>query len=201
MVTGLGLSAAAGLNAYIPILVIGLLGRFSDVVTIPAEFSWMTNGWALAAVAVLLTAEVVLDKIPVVDHVNDAIQTFVRPAAGGAVFAASNAAGQLDASSFMRQHSWIGWMLGIAVGLVVHSTKASVRPVVNGGTLGTGTPVVSAAEDAISLGMSLLAILAPVVALILLIILVYVAMRLIHRLRARRRRRRQRTAAHASPSP
>jgi uncharacterized membrane protein len=201
MVTGLGLSAAAGLNAYIPILVIGLLGRYSDVVTVPAEFSWMTNGWALIAVAVLLTAEVVLDKIAVVDHVNDAIQTFVRPAAGGAVFAASNAAAQLDSSSFMRDHSWIGWSLGMAVALVVHTTKATVRPVVNGGTLGTGTPVVSALEDTISLGMSLLAILLPVAALIFLIILVYAAMRLLRRLRARRRRRRQRTAAHPDPSP
>lgn len=201
MVTGLGLSAAAGLNAYIPILVIGLLDRYSDVVTVPAEFSWMTNGWALATVAVLLAAEVVLDKIAVVDHVNDAIQTFVRPAAGGAVFAASNAAAQLDSSAFMREHSWIGWTLGMAVALVVHATKASVRPVVNGGTMGTGTPVVSTVEDTISLGMSLLAILLPVVALILLIILVYVAMRLLRRLRARRRRRRQRTAAHSGPSP
>jgi uncharacterized membrane protein len=201
MVTGLGLSAAAGLNAYIPILVVGLLGRYSDVVTLPAEFSWMTNGWALVGVAVLLIAEVVLDKIAVVDHVNDAIQTFVRPAAGGAVFAASNAAAHLDSSSFMREHSWIGWILGIVVGLVVHTTKASVRPVVNGSTLGTGAPVVSAVEDAISLGMSLLAVLLPVVALILLIILVYVAMRLVRRLRARRRRRRERTAAHPSRSP
>jgi membrane protein implicated in regulation of membrane protease activity len=76
-----------------------------------------------------------------------------------------------------------------------------VRPVVNGGTLGTGTPVVSALEDTISLGMSLLAILLPVAALIFLIILVYAAMRLLRRLRARRRRRRQRTAAHPDPSP
>lgn len=189
LATGLGLSAAAGLNAFIPILVIGLLARYSDVVTLPAEFSWMTGGWALAAVAALLSVDMVLDKVALVDHVNDALQTFVRPAAGGAVFAASNAAGQLDSSSFMREHSWIGWALGIAVALVVHATKAGVRPVVNGGTLGTGTPVMSAVEDTVSLGLSLLAILLPVVALILLIVLIYVAMRLIRRLRARRRRR------------
>jgi hypothetical protein len=198
MVTGLGLSAAAGLNAYIPILVIGLLARFSDVVTVPHEFSWMTNGWALAGVAVLLAAEVVLDKIAVVDHVNDAIQSFVRPAAGGAVFAASNAAAHLDSSSFMREHAWIGWVLGVVVAFAVHGTKASVRPVVNAGTLGTGTPIVSAVEDFVSLGMSLLAILFPVLALILLIAMVYVAVRLLRRLRAWRRRRKGRAAPHPS---
>ena len=192
LATGLGLSAAAGLNAFIPILVIGLLARYSDVVNVPAEFSWMTNGWALTLVAALLSVDMLLDKIAIVDHVNDALQTFVRPAAGGAVFAASNAATQVDSSSFMRGHSWIGWTLGVAVALIVHATKAGVRPIVNGGTLGTGTPVVSAAEDTVSLGLSLLAILLPVVALILLAILGYVVTRLLRRLRARRRRRKER---------
>ncbi|MFD0903145.1 DUF4126 domain-containing protein [Actinomadura sediminis] len=185
--TGLGLSTAAGLNAYIPMLVVGFLARFTDVVRLPAEFGWLTNGWVLAGLAVLLAAEVVLDKIPAVDTVNDAVQTLVRPAAGGAVFAATDAAERLDGrvatSSFMQEHAWIGWVLGIVAALAVHAVKASVRPVIDGGTFGFGAPVVSTAEDAASLGMSLLAILAPLVALLLLPPVLWAGHRLLRRRR------------------
>ncbi|GAA2580453.1 DUF4126 domain-containing protein [Actinomadura fulvescens] len=194
VLTGLGLSAAAGLNAYIPMLVVGLLDRHTDLVRLPAEFGWLTNGWVLALLGVLLAAEVVLDKVAVVDSVNDAVQTFVRPAAGGAVFAATDAAGRLDSSSFMTDHPWIGWVLGIVVALVVHLTKTSIRPIVNAGTLGTGAPVVSMVEDTVSLGMSVLAILAPVIALIGVVMLAFVSFRMLRTLR-RRRRRAERSGA------
>ncbi|MDX6431253.1 MAG: hypothetical protein QOE54_3619 [Streptosporangiaceae bacterium] len=199
MVTGLSLAAAAGLNAYIPVLVVGLLAMFTHTVTLPHQYAWMTHGWVLAIVAVLLAAEVVFDKIAVVDHLNDAIQTLVRPAAGGAVFAATSAAGHVDSSSFMHDHSWIGWVLGIAVAFVVHLTKAGVRPAVNVGTAGTGTPVVSAVEDAVSLGMSLLAVLAPVLALIALVVFALIMIRLVRVALASRRRRRARRTAAARP--
>jgi peptidoglycan/LPS O-acetylase OafA/YrhL len=199
-VTGLGLSASAGLNAYIPILVVGLLARFTDAVPLPDEFDWMTSGWAIALISVLLAAEVVLDKVAVVDHVNDMIQTAVRPAAGGAVFAATTAAEQVDASSFMRDNPWIGWVLGIAVAFVVHLAKTSIRPVVNAGTLGTGTPVVSAVEDTVSLGTSLLAILLPVVALVVLIAFAWLLYRLVRKVRARRRSKPPASTPHGGLS-
>ncbi|KAB2342693.1 DUF4126 domain-containing protein [Actinomadura rudentiformis] len=199
VLTGLGLSAAAGLNAYIPMLVVGLLGRHTDLVRLPAEFEWLTNGWVLAILGVLLAAEVVLDKVAVVDSLNDAVQTAVRPAAGGAVFAATDAAGRLDSSAsmteFMADHPWIGWILGIVVALVVHLTKTSLRPVVNAGTLGTGAPVVSTVEDTVSLGMSVLAVLAPVIALIGVIMLAFVSFRMLRAFRRRRRRRTEPTRA------
>jgi hypothetical protein len=184
--TGLGLSASAGLNAYIPILVVGLLARFTDAIALPHQFAWMTHGWALAAVAALLAVEVVLDKVAIVDHVNDAIQTFIRPAAGGAVFAASNAAARIDHSGWMIDHPWVGWALGILVALCVHVTKAGARPVVNVSTVGIGTPFVSAAEDVMSLGMSLVAILIPALVIVFLIVLVLIGWRLIRMIRKRR---------------
>jgi Domain of unknown function (DUF4126) len=54
--TGLGLSAAAGLNAYIPLLLVGLLARFTGVVELPEPYRWIQSGWALGVVAVLLLA-------------------------------------------------------------------------------------------------------------------------------------------------
>lgn len=187
ILTGLGLSASAGLNAYIPILMVGLLARFSDVITLPHQFGWMSNGWALAGVAVLLAAEVVLDKVAIVDHANDAIQSFVRPAAGGAVFAASDAAARIDHSGWMVDHPAVGWVLGIVVALCVHVTKAGVRPIVNVSTVGVGTPFVSAAEDATSLVMSLVALLIPALVVVFLIALVLVGWRLTRMIRKRRK--------------
>jgi Na+/melibiose symporter-like transporter len=190
-VTGLGLSTAAGLNAYIPILVVGLLARFTEQITLPAQYAWMSSGWALTIVAVLLAVELVVDKVAVVDHINDTIQTVIRPAAGGAVFAASSAAAEIDQSAWMRENAWVGWVVGILAALVVHAIKAAVRPVVNTATVGVGTPVVSAAEDTASAGMSLVAILLPALVLLFLAVLAWVAYRL---LRRRRRRRGERLA-------
>jgi hypothetical protein len=188
--TGLGLSAAAGLNAYIPLLLVGVVARWTDAVTLPPDFAWISNGWVLAAVAVLLLAEVVLDKVAVVDHLNDLVQTFVRPAVGGVIFAATAAAQQVDASPWMREHPWVGWLAGIAVAGLVHATKATARPVVNVSTFGVATPLVSAAEDGASLVMSLLALFAPVLVLVGLVLLGLAAFLWLRRLRRRRGRRR-----------
>ena len=186
--TGLGLSAAAGLNAYIPLLLVGLLARFTDVVALPEPYSWIESGWALGVVSLLLLPEIVLDKVVVVDHVNDLVQTLVRPAVGGVIFAATAAAEQADASPWMQENPWVGWLLGIVVAGLVHAGKVTARPVVNASTVGVGTPVVSAAEDAVSLGMSLVAVFLPVLVLVALVLLAWGILTL--RRRARRRRRR-----------
>jgi hypothetical protein len=185
--TGLGLSAAAGLNAYIPLLLVGVLARFTDVITLPGPYRWIQSGWALGVVSVLLLAELVLDKIPVVDHVNDAVQTLVRPTVGGVIFAATTAAAQADASSWMQDHPWVGVLLGVLVAGVVHATKATARPLVNATTVGTATPVVSAAEDAASLAMSLVAVFLPVLVVVVLLLLAWAGYALVRRVRRRRR--------------
>jgi hypothetical protein len=185
--TGLGLSAAAGLNAYIPLLLVGVLARFTDVITLPGPYRWIQSGWAIGVVSVLLLAELVLDKVPVVDHVNDAVQTLVRPTVGGVIFAATAAASQADASSWMQDHPWVGVLLGVAVAGIVHATKATARPLVNATTVGTATPVVSAAEDAASLAMSLVAVFLPVLVVVVLLLLAWAAYAMVRRVRRRRR--------------
>jgi hypothetical protein len=185
--TGLGLSAAAGLNAYIPLLLVGVLARFTDVITLPEPYRWIQSGWALGVASVLLVAELVLDKVPVVDHVNDAVQTLVRPTVGGVIFAATTAAAEADASPWMQDHPWVGVLLGVAVAGVVHATKATARPVVNATTVGTATPLVSAAEDAASLAMSLVAVFLPVLVVVVLLLVAWAAWGLVRRVRRRRR--------------
>ncbi len=186
--TGLGLSAAAGLNAWIPLLVVGVLGRFTNLVTLPASSRWLENGWVLALGGMLLVVEMVLDKVPLVDHANDLAQTLVRPAVGGAVFAATAAAERADASTWMHDHQWVGWVLGIAVAGLVHAGKATARPVVNVSTVGAGTPLVSAVEDVASLGMSLVAVFFPVLVVVVLLGLGWAGYAVARRVRRRRRR-------------
>ncbi|MEV0650228.1 DUF4126 domain-containing protein [Phytomonospora sp. NPDC050363] len=187
--TGLGLSTAAGFNAYIPLLVVGLASNFTDKVALPSGFDWMGQWWAIGLFSVLLLVEVVVDKVPVVDHVNDIIQTAIRPASGGAVFSATTAATEVDNSAWLAERPWIGWTVGIVSALAVHGVKALVRPVVNATTAGVGAPVVSTIEDGGSLGMSLVAIFLPILVVVFLVALVWLAVVMIRRLKRRRARR------------
>jgi hypothetical protein len=187
--TGLGLSTAAGLNAYIPLLVVGVLANFTDRVRLPDGYAWLSHWGVLAIIAVLLAAEFVLDKVPAVDTVNDLIQTVVRPASGGVVFSATSAAAELDHSTWMTQNPWASWLLGIVVALAVHGLKTAARPMINAGTAGAGAPVVSTAEDAGALGMSLIAVFLPllvIVALALFALAAWWTIGKIRRFRARR---------------
>lgn len=188
--TGMGLSAAAGLNAWIPFLVVALAARFTDLVQLPEQFQWIDSWWAIGAAAVLLLVEMTLDKVPAVDSINDAVQTVIRPTVGGLIFAATTAASRLDESTWMQEHSWVGIVLGVVVSALVHGTKAAARPAVNMSTAGFGAPVVSAAEDGASFGLSLAAIFAPLIVVVLLVLLVW-GLVWLWRVRRRRRRARQ----------
>jgi hypothetical protein len=188
--TGAGLSAAAGLNAYIPFLLVALIARFTDVINLPHQYAWIESWWAIGIAAVLLLSELVLDKIALVDHLNDAVGTFVRPATGGLIFAATTAAEDFEqGSTFMADNPWVGVLLGIITAGIVHTGKAVSRPVVNTTTGGLGTPVVSAAEDGMAITLSLVAIFLPVLVVFLILLLVWGLFALWRRGRTRRARR------------
>ncbi len=199
--TGAGLSAAAGFNAYIPFLIVALFARFTDYITLPAEFAWIESNWAIGIGVVLLLAEVVLDKIPAIDTVNDTIQTFIRPSMGGLIFAATNAADNLDNSTTMTDHPWIGVVLGMLVSGLVHSGKMAARPVINAGTLGAGAPVVSTVEDGASVGLSIIAILFPILVILVLILLAWLIIWVWMRVRRWRASREASSARSTSIRP
>jgi hypothetical protein len=187
--TGTGLAASAGLNAYIPLLTMGLLARYSDLIDLPSGWQWLSNGWVVAILAVLLAIEVVADKIPVVDHFNDVVQTVVRPTAGGLAFGAGSASETVtvsDPGSFFSTHQWVPVAAGVIIALGVHGLKAVSRPVVNATTAGVGAPVASTAEDVSSIVLSVLAILLPILVLLMLVVLISSAIWVFRRRRARR---------------
>lgn len=186
--TGFGLASAAGLNAYIPLLAMGLMGRYTDLVTLPPGWSWLQNGWVIAIVAVLLVVEIVADKVPALDSINDTVQTFVRPTAGGIVFGSGTAAqtaAVTDPGTFVHSGQWIPVALGVITALTVSLTKSTVRPVANVATAGVAAPVLSTLEDVASVGLVIVAVLVPVLVVVVLAVLVWAAVALI-----RRRRRR-----------
>jgi hypothetical protein len=187
--TGIGLATSAGLNAYIPLLMIGLLDRYTNVIGLPHGWQWLSNGWVIGILAVLLLIEMVLDKIPVVDHLNDVVQTVIRPTAGGLAFGAASSSSTLtvtDPGAFFSHHQWVPIVSGMIISFVVHAMKAVARPAINISTVGLGAPVASTVEDIVSAVMSFFAIVFPFLILLFIAGLVWVFVVLRRRLRRRR---------------
>lgn len=188
ILTGFGLAGAAGLNAYIPLLILALAGRFGYA-DLNAPYDVLSSNAGIGALVVLLSVELLADKIPGVDHVNDVINTIVRPATGAVLFLSSAGAGTLDPT--------LAAILGLVSAGSIHGLKASVRPLVTATTGGIGNPVVSVIEDIAALLTAILAIFAPLIVAIVLVILLVVFFLLIRRLRGRRALR---TAGHRHPT-
>lgn len=158
-----GLSASAGLNAYIPLLVIALLARYTNLFHLRPPWDALTSPWVIGALVVLLAIEFFADKVPAVNHINDAIQTFVRPTAGAVAFAAS-------AGVISDLHPVAALISGLLVAGGVHSVKSvAVRPMVTATTGGLGNTPVSILEDIISTVLSILAAVIPILIAIIVI--------------------------------
>ncbi len=158
-----GLSASAGLNAYIPLLVIALMARFTDLITLNSPWDALSSWWIIGLLVVLSLVEFLVDKFPVINHINDVIiQSFVRPTAGAIAFAAST-----------NITSDINPILALAMGLLisggVHAVKsAAIRPAVTAATGGTANVPVSIAEDVTSTTLSILSIVVPIAVMIVI---------------------------------
>jgi hypothetical protein len=164
IMTAFGLSASAGLNAYIPLMVVGVIAHYTDWIKLSPPYDLLANAWVLIVIGLLLIVEMLADKIPAVNHINDIIQTGIRPAAGAIMFAAS-------AHVLTNVHPVIAIICGLLVAGGVHVVKsAAIRPVVTATTGGTGNVPVSIAEDVIATAVSILSIVIPVLVAVLLIV-------------------------------
>jgi hypothetical protein len=166
IMTAFGLSASAGLNAYIPLLVVGVIAHYTDWIKLSSPYDTLANPWVLIVIGVLLIVEMLADKIPAVNHVNDIIQTGIRPAAGAIIFAAS-------AHAITNVHPVVAIICGLLVSGSVHVVKsAAVRPAVTATTGGAANVPVSIAEDVIATATSILSIVIPVLVVVILVIFV-----------------------------
>jgi hypothetical protein len=160
--TSFGLSTSAGLNAYLPLLIVALISRFTNLIRLNEPFDTLQSWWAIGVLVVLTAIEVLADKIPVVDTINDTIQTFVRPVAGAILFAANS-------NAIADVHPVLAMVCGLLLAGAVHVTKTVARPVITATTAGTANPIVSTVEDVTSALTAFLSILLPtLVALVLL---------------------------------
>ena len=163
--TAFGLSASAGLNAYIPLLIVGLVARYTDLLHLSKPWDTLANPWIILLLCGLVIIEMLADKAPAVNHINDLIQTFIRPAAGAIVFAAST-------QVVTDIHPVLALAAGLLVSGTVHVAKAgALRPAVTATTGGAGNVPVSIAEDIVSTLLSILAIVLPILIGIFVIVL------------------------------
>lgn len=190
-VIGSSLAAAAGLNAWIPLFLLGLAARLLPAVTLPAGWTWLSSDLALWIIGLLLVLEIVADKIPALDSLNDIVHSIIRPAAGGIAFGAGASAQTVavdDPGTFFSTHAWIPIVAGVLIALAVHVVKATGRVAANTATAGIAAPALSTAEDVVSFVLAVAAILVPLLAAALLVGLI-VAVVVAARRRTRRRRR------------
>ena len=174
-----GLSGAAGLNAWLPLLARALAARL-DWVELAAPFDDLTSNVGIGVLGALTLADFVGDKIPVVDHALHLVGLGVAPVSGAALFA-----GQTGDETGMP--TLLAILLGGGTAGAVHAIRAAVRPLSTAGTAGMGNPVLSLGEDAGSLALVVLAFAVPVVAVALLLVLVVPLTLRVRRWRAGRR--------------
>jgi Domain of unknown function (DUF4126) len=178
VLTGLGLSGAAGLNAWLPAFAGALLTRLG-VVDLGEPFDELSRTPALVVLGVLTAADFVGDKVPAVDHVLHAIGTVIAPISGAVLFT-----GETDASLA------VSLLAGGSTAGAVHAARAALRPLSTAATLGVANPMLSLLEDLGSATLVLFAFVAPVLAVLAVVALLVAAV-----VAWRRRNRRRRASA------
>ena len=164
VLSAFGLSASAGLNAYVPLLIVALVARFTDWIELGQTWDALTSWWVIGALLILGLIEFFADKVPAVNHINDIVQTFIRPTAGAVLFAAST-----DVVTTI--HPVIALIAGLLISGGVHAVKsAAIRPAVTATTGGAGNVPVSIAEDVVATVISILAVVIPVIIAALIVL-------------------------------
>ena len=155
---GVGLAAACGLRVFLPVLFMGLAAR-AGFLTLADGFEWMAGYPALLALGVATACEIGAYFVPWLDNFLDTVAT---PAAftAGTVVAAAN----IETATPL-----LGWSLATVTGgsavAVVQTGTTLLRAASTATTGGLGNPLVSTAESVGAVGMSLLAVTVPLLAL------------------------------------
>jgi hypothetical protein len=161
--TGLGLSAAAGLNSYAVLLVYGAMARFFPEDYPGAIARLLASSPALSVAAVLFLLEFFADKIPGLDHFWHLLHSIVRPLVGALV---AIAAVQPEGSSALNI---VAGGAGGGVALASHLVKSATRLTSTAVTFGVANAGLSLAEDVVAVLQSLVSIFLPLVALVVVL--------------------------------
>ncbi len=155
---GIGLAACAGLRAFLPLFVTGAAARLGWI-TLGDHFAWLSSWPALVIFGVAVVTEMLGDKIPVVDHALDVLQALLKPAAGAILVAA------VVTDLTPLQSVVLGIIAGGSAAGLFHLAKAKVRLASTIFSGGLANPLISLAEDALSLVGTVLALVVPLLML------------------------------------
>lgn len=160
LLSSLGLALPAGLNAWLPLLVLALADRFTSQVGLQDPFSFISSTPGLILILLLLPIELIADKIPRIDHVSDLAHTAIRPVCGAIV-----AAAVADASQDLN--AWLASLIGLVAAGTVHAAKTRTRPAITASTAGVGNPIASMIEDAAAVISSIVAVFFPMLVIVI----------------------------------
>lgn len=154
LLSGIGLSSAAGLNAYFPLITLALADRISSSFNLPGPYDAISSNTGIVLILLVMVLELIGDKIPRVDHFNDILHTPIRPLVGAISFMA--VAAESDALNV-----WVAGLLGLAIAGGVHYWKMTHRPSITVATKGIGNPILSLQEDAAAIALCLASVIWP----------------------------------------
>ena len=167
---GIGLAAAAGFRIFVPLLAAGIAAR-TGFLPLTDGFQWLGSTPALLMLGTAAVVEVLAYYIPGVDHLLDVV---AGPAAVGAGVVAS-------ASVMADIPQAVMWPLAIIAGGGVagltKGTTALLRAKSGVMTAGLANPVVATVETAGATGITVLALVVPLVCLAAIAGLLYWATR------------------------
>ena len=162
---GVGLAAACGIRVFLPVLVMGLAAR-AGFLELSEGFGWVTETPALVTLGAAVVFEIAAYYIPWLNSLLDTVAIPTAVAAGVVVSAAN-----IETGSPVADWSLI-IVTGAAPAAIVRVGTSLLRAAVNAMTAGFGTPVVSTGENGAAIGLSVLALLAPLLALGAVLVLV-----------------------------
>lgn len=146
---------ASGVNSYLVVLVLGVFGRTTGSSEIPDV---LTRTDVLVVAGVLYAWEFVADKIPYVDSTWDAVSTAIRPTVGAVI-------GVLLAGDADSLEQALYAVVGGGTALASHVVKAGTRLAINTSPEPVTNSVASVGEDLAVLGVVVLAVHHPWIAL------------------------------------
>ena len=161
---GIGLSAATGFRVFLPMFAVSLASYFHWI-PMSESFEWLAGLPALITTGIATVVEVLAYYIPFVDHLLDTVSVPLATVAGSVLFASQFA----DLGTFPQ------WALALIAGggtaATISSGFAGIRAASTATTGGLGNAVVGTTETAGAGVMTILAMVAPVIAAILAVVL------------------------------
>lgn len=158
----LGSAWTSGINLYATIAVLGMLQKFGAA-RLPGGLEALDNWWIIGTALFLYLIEFFADKFPYLDSVWDVVHTFIRVPAGAIVAYAA-------VSDVDRSVAIIAALAGGGLAFSSHGAKAAARIGANLSPEPFSNWILSVAEDVVAVGVTLAAVLAPLLSLAILVI-------------------------------